>query len=629
MTSTPPTSSSDPRGSSSGWALDVIIVAPAPKSANTGVAASSDFYVSFPSSLAKSRKNSFSNTTKRLSSFVSKKSSSNDVSESGEEDLISERTSSSMSVQTNNSSSAIPTPKGNVQVSINGRCIPKLDMTFSKKNTSSCRFVHGNSLKPSAETLNMIIDGTADIDESLETTCTCSEAVKNSEHHLCAKNNKLSGGDQSKARPILLDSGRRNVITYTLVSEKGDVISYAKAYLYVWSALDSVIVSDIDGTVTKDNVGGVMDTVVQEKYAHVHNGICKFYQELTKISPVEDMDDLNSSGNVEGQVRFMYLSSRPISLVNHTRKLLDKVTQICEAKECHTLPQGPMMCNVVPLTSVLYSELVKKDVHMFKSDVLQRQVALPFIAARGEENLAKTKTAKSARTLRTTQLEEIDEHKNPRSFSDSFQQCPKDDRLFLAGFGNTSRDATAYEMAGMYLDDIYIIDTKSRIMCMGEQSQSQKFEDLNNSDCIPNTDSISDFIVDGVCCFGSGESQVVPGDEPKRGKSQDPSNDSKFSSSRAVFDEPSNDDWGEISRKSNKQSVKVRSSVTQSIRAFSTKKSLTKFSTFTSTSSTRSSKLSHKKVLYQGYDDPRLLEAVRKRIQGDYDYDPSQTSTTV
>jgi len=279
-----------------------------------------------------------------------------------------------------------------------------------------------------------------------------------------------------------------------------------------------------------------------------------------------------------------------------------------------------MMCNVVPLTSVLYSEVVKKDVHMFKSDVLQRQVALPFIAARGKEDLAKAKTAKSARTLRTTQLEEIDEHKNPRSFSDSLQQCPKDDILFLAGFGNTSRDAMAYEMAGMYLDDIYIIDTKSRIMCMGEQSQSQNFEDLNNSDCIPNTDSISDFIVDGVCCFGSGESQVVPGDEPKREKSQDPSNDSKFSSSRAVFDEPSNNDWGEISRKSNKQSVKVRSSVTQSIRAFSTKKSFTKFSTFTSTSSTRSSKLSHKKVLYQGYDDPRLLEAVRKRIQGDYDY---------
>jgi phosphatidate phosphatase PAH1 len=609
----------------------VIIVAPSAKSANTGVAASSDFYASFPSSLVKSKKNSITSTAKRLTSFM--KSSSNvstasSVSEGdGEEDLFSQTiTSSSTSTQTNNVSSAVVTPKGNVQVRINGRYISKLDMIFSK-NTSSCRFVHGNGLRPSVETLNMIIDGTSDSDQSEETTCTCSEAVKNSEHHLCVKNNKSNGEGQSNV-PIL-KSGR-NLIRYTLVSENGVAIASTEANIYLWSALDSVIVSDIDGTVTKDNVGGVVDTLVQEKFAHIHSGICKFYQQLTTISPVEDMNVLNSSDDGKGQVRFMYLSSRPISIVNQTRKLLVSVSQICDANECHNLPPGPVMCNVVPLTSVLYSELVSKNVHMFKSDVLARQVVLPFVAARGHD-WSKIKTAKSARTLRATELHEIDE--NVRCFSDSANRpftemsdpTMKDDRLFLAGFGNTMRDAMAYEMAGMDRDDIYIIDTKSRIMCMGEQSRSQSFEDSISSDCIPDTEWISD-AVNRACCLG----QVVPGDERK---SQDLSNGSKVmspsnNSVRAVFDEPSKDDWGESDspRKSNKKSAKAGSSVTQSIRAFTTKKSFAKFPSFASSSSSKSSS---KKVLYQGYDDPRLLEAVRKRMQGDYDPFPVRTRMSV
>ena len=577
----------------------MIVVAPSPKSTDKGVAASSDFYASFPSSLANPKKNSFKNSTKRLASFGSKKASSN-VSESGDE--LETKTSI-------DSSSSKPVPKGNVQVRINGRYISKLDMLMFSKKSSSCRFVHGNGLRPSVETLQMIIDGTDDNDESeVTTTCTCSEAVKNSEHHLCAKNNKSSGEGQSTG-PILRYG--RNLIKYTLLSEKGVAIASTEAHLYLWSALDSVIVSDIDGTVTKDNVGGVMDTVVQEKYAHIHNGICKFYQDLTKISPVEDMDALNSSGGEEGQIRFMYLSSRPISLVNNTRKLLRSVSQMCEAKEWHNLPAGPMMCNVVPLTSVLYSELVSKNVHEFKSDVLQRQVVVPFVAARGED-LRKTKTVKSARTLRTSELEDIDENNNPRSFSDSYKQNPRDDRLFLAGFGNTSGDAMAYEMAGMDRDDIYIIDTKSRIMQMGERSQSQLSEDSNNSDCIPN--SISDFIVDGACCLGPGESQAGPDNESNRMKSQGSSNKSNFASTRAVFDEKREDDSNESQRRSNKKTT---------IRAFTTKKSFAKFPSFGSSVSSKSSK--SKKLMYQGYDDPRLLEAVRKRMQGDYDYDPFQT----
>ncbi len=612
---------------------------PSPNCAKNGVVASSDFYASFPSSL--SRKNSLTSTTKRLKSFGSKKSSSNvSISSStissagGEDDLTSERSvertmsSSTSTSQPNVSISLAPPMKGNVQVRINGRYISKLDMIFSKKNgnTSSCRFVNGNGLRPSVETLNMILNGTQSNDDAT-ISCTCSEAVRNSEHHLC-DNNKSNNNNSNGSTPngkaqsteSILSFGR-NHIRYTLMSERGVAIASTEAYIYVWSALDSVIVSDIDGTVTKDNVGGVMDTVVQDKFSHIHKGICKFYSQLTMISPAEDIDTTNSSDEVKGQVRFMYLSSRPISLVAQTRKLLVSVSQTCEENLLHSLPPGPMMCNVVPLSSVLYSELVAKNVHQFKSDVLARQVILPFVAARGED-WRKVTTAKSSRSLHVTELDEINET-NARCFSDNFGQSFKneragsvpilrDDRLFLAGFGNTMRDAMAYEMAGMDRNDIYIIDPKSRIMCMGEQvSRGQSIEEVqfNNSECL-DTEWISD-VVDGVCCQVS-ESQD---DESLNGKKAQTSSDEKKTSTRAVFDEPFRDHVSPPNKGGGgglKKSRKLSGSVSQSIRAFTNKKSFSKFPSFASSTSSKSNP---SKKLYQGYDDPRLLDAVRRRMQ--------------
>ena len=283
------------------------------------------------------------------------------------------------------------------------------------------------------------------------------------------------------------------------------------------------------------------------------------------------------------------------------------------------------MCNVVPLSSVLYSELVAKNVHQFKSDVLARQVVLPFVAARGED-WRKVTTAKSSRSLHVTELDEIKET-NARCFSDNFDQSFKneragsvpilrDDRLFLAGFGNTMRDAMAYEMAGMDRNDIFIIDPKSRIMCMGEQvSRNQSIEEIqfNNSECL-DTEWISD-VVDGVCCPGVSESQD---DESLNVKKAQNSSDEKKASTRAVFDEPFRDHVSPPNKGGGggggglKKSKKLGGSVSQSIRAFTNKKSFNKFPSFASSTSSKSNS---SKKLYQGYDDPRLLDAVRRRMQ--------------
>jgi phosphatidate phosphatase PAH1 len=73
--------------------------------------------------------------------------------------------------------------------------------------------------------------------------------------------------------------------------------------------------------------------------------------------------------------------------------------------------------------SVLFSELVSKDVHMYKSDTLLRQVVLVFAAAGRSDT----------------------------------------DNLLISGFGNTLADSVAYEMAGISRQDIYMIDKKSQL----------------------------------------------------------------------------------------------------------------------------------------------------------------------
>jgi len=57
--------------------------------------------------------------------------------------------------------------------------------------------------------------------------------------------------------------------------------------MHVWSSSTLLIVSDIDGTVTKSDVVGLIDSsgMVSESYSHTHPGICKFYSDL-----VNDLD---------------------------------------------------------------------------------------------------------------------------------------------------------------------------------------------------------------------------------------------------------------------------------------------------------------------------------------------------
>jgi hypothetical protein len=201
------------------------------------------------------------------------------------------------------------------------------------------------------------------------------------------------------------------------------------AGLHLWSTRSLLVISDIDGTVTKSDVVGLIDSsgLIADSYSHTHGGIAKFYSGL-----VRDCD-----------VKFVYLTSRPISLMAYTRKYLRDMEQKDDDGNKYTLPVGCVLCHTGSIKDVLVTELIKKNPNEFKTDCIRRNVMLPFAAA------GKTHTEK----------------------------------LFVAGFGNKQTDSRAYMDVGISMDDIYIINKSSSMLCEKERAELevQAFHAVGNS----------------------------------------------------------------------------------------------------------------------------------------------------
>jgi len=330
-----------------------------------------------------------------------------------------------------------------VQIQINGNLLDKsfLSMTIpndrkevESKDLMMCKFLQGKSFKPPTKALGELFQRGLLV------------AGKNLIRFVLVQ--------QGTASQRTFGFLRRAHSTNKVDDDQNDLrtpIAFAEAHLYLWSANDVVIISDIDGTVTKSDVRGVIDSIVMKSYNHVHDGICGFFSNLV----YNCTNKSNSS-----KVRILYLSSRPLRFIASTRHYLENVSQSESTRKfLHAsspvensfsdvtpdseetligMPPGPIFLHQGSLRTVLVTELIKKSTYEFKADVLLRQVLLPFISA----------------------------GKKP------------DSTLFIAGFGNKWTDALAYEMAGIEKTDIYIINPKSVLAStLPERFDSNDYED--------------------------------------------------------------------------------------------------------------------------------------------------------
>ena len=128
--------------------------------------------------------------------------------------------------------------------------------------------------------------------------------------------------------------------------EEGDKVIEVCLRIYKLPYNAKIVVSDIDGTVTKSDVWGNLYDYAGKDYTHA--GIAKLYS------------------LIEGNgYQFIYLSTRPYSHYNRTKSYVTKIEQ-----EGYVMPKGAIFLSVSNIFNVIYTEVIKKSPHLFKISTL-------------------------------------------------------------------------------------------------------------------------------------------------------------------------------------------------------------------------------------------------------------------
>lgn len=164
-------------------------------------------------------------------------------------------------------------------------------------------------------------------------------------------------------RCLNLNEGANDVVFSVTTQYQGTCRCRATIYLWNWD--DKVVISDIDGTITKsDALGHILPQLGKD---WTHQGITSLYHKI----------HLNG-------YKFLYCSARAIGMADLTKGYLQWVSE----HGCG-LPKGPILLSPSSLFSALHREVIEKKPEVFKvaclSDIQQlflpqRQ---PFYAAFG------------------------------------------------------------------------------------------------------------------------------------------------------------------------------------------------------------------------------------------------------
>ncbi|KAM9240627.1 phosphatidate phosphatase LPIN1 [Leptosomus discolor] len=116
--------------------------------------------------------------------------------------------------------------------------------------------------------------------------------------------------------------------------------------IYLWNWDEKVVISDIDGTITRsDTLGHILPTLGKD---WTHQGIAKLYHKVS-----------------QNGYKFLYCSARAIGMADMTRGYLHWVNE-----RGTVLPQGPVLLSPSSLFSALHREVIEKKPEKFKVQCL-------------------------------------------------------------------------------------------------------------------------------------------------------------------------------------------------------------------------------------------------------------------
>ncbi|XP_043524023.1 phosphatidate phosphatase LPIN2 [Frieseomelitta varia] len=160
-----------------------------------------------------------------------------------------------------------------------------------------------------------------------------------------------------------LKDGANEVVFSVTTAYQGT--TRCKCHIYKWKWDDKIVISDIDGTITKSDVLGHILPIVGKDWAQ--SGVAQLF---TKIK--------------NNGYKLLYLSARAIGQAKVTREYLKSIRQ-----GDLSLPDGPLLLNPTSLISAFHREVIERKPEEFKISCLSDIQALfpegsrPFYAGYG------------------------------------------------------------------------------------------------------------------------------------------------------------------------------------------------------------------------------------------------------
>uniref|UniRef100_A0A8C2FX07 phosphatidate phosphatase n=1 Tax=Cyprinus carpio TaxID=7962 RepID=A0A8C2FX07_CYPCA len=174
-----------------------------------------------------------------------------------------------------------------------------------------------------------------------------------------AKQNPVSNHLQSQSQTMLwkptlqayslqaslhLKDGPNDVVFSVTTQYQGTC--RCEGIIYLWNWDDKIVISDIDGTITRsDTLGHILPTLGKD---WTHQGIARLYHRVS-----------------QNGYKFMYCSARAIGMADMTRGYLHWVNE-----RGTMLPMGPVLLSPSSLFSAFHREVIEKKPEKFKIECL-------------------------------------------------------------------------------------------------------------------------------------------------------------------------------------------------------------------------------------------------------------------
>ena len=226
------------------------------------------------------------------------------------------------------------------------------------------------------------------------------EDLKNKDYNLFKKKYKSFFPSSNQLKQLELKQGHNEICFICRTTSSG--IQTLKSSIYLWPSTTKLVISDVDGTITRSDVLGQVLPFLGRDWTH--EGVIELFTEITKRG-----------------YKIIYVTARGIGQSTMTKSYLDSLIQ-----EKKALPPGPLFMSPDGLFTSLKREVIERKPHLLKIPLL-------------------------------TEIKNL---------------FPEGTKPFFAGFGNRETDGVAYRYLEVPLNNIFIIDTSSKVLRLGEKTKT-------------------------------------------------------------------------------------------------------------------------------------------------------------